>query len=280
MSRPAGEPGMDADRRVDIRIGHSHDCGGGRPSREAGDIDAAPVDRVAAHDLAGNAGDQRGLALAALLVARAKPVPALGGIGGRRLGGISNQAGVLFAERIHTGAGREVVGRLGAAMQHDDQRQRLSAIAARYVELVGAGAGLVAVGLGQPLRVLRNDVERRRPRLLRPRPQPRPRAGQAASNGGGGVAHGGGARRLASKRAEQQGRRIGEPASAGEADRLDACHGSTTRSRRGLSVLEPGRACSRGDPGRLLVECFRRAAAGRACYRARSANAALTGELA
>ena len=53
---------------------------------------------------------------------------------------------MLLGERVHPRAGGEVVGRLGAAVQHDDQGHRLPAIAAGDVELVGAASGLVAVG--------------------------------------------------------------------------------------------------------------------------------------
>ena len=38
---------------------------------------------------------------------------------------IGDEAAVLLGERVHARAGGEVVGRLGAAVQHDDQRDRL-----------------------------------------------------------------------------------------------------------------------------------------------------------
>ena len=136
----AGEAGMHADRGVEIGVGRAHDGRRRAAGREPGDIDAPRVDRVVAHDLAGDAGDQRGLARVALLVARAEPVPALRRVRGRRLRRIDDETGVLFGERVHARAGGEVVGRLGAAVQHDDQRQRLPAIAAGDVELVGAAA--------------------------------------------------------------------------------------------------------------------------------------------
>ena len=37
---------------------------------------------------------------------------------------------MLLGQRVHARAGGEVVGRLGAAVQHDDQRHRLAAVAA------------------------------------------------------------------------------------------------------------------------------------------------------
>jgi hypothetical protein len=65
---------------------------------------------VVAHDLAGDAGEQRGLAAAALLVARLEPVPALLGVGGGRLRRVGDQEAALLGEGVHLGAGGEVVG--------------------------------------------------------------------------------------------------------------------------------------------------------------------------
>ena len=81
---PAGQTGMHADRRIEIGVGRRHDGGGGAGG-QAGDVDAARIDGVVAHDRAGDAGDQRGLARIAPLIARAKPVPAF-----RRIGATSS----------------------------------------------------------------------------------------------------------------------------------------------------------------------------------------------
>ena len=158
--RAAGEAGVHADRGVEVGVGRPHDGGRRAARREPGDVDARRVDRVVAHDLAGDAGDQRGLAPAALLVARVEPVPALLGVGGGRLRRVGDEEAVLLGERVHLGAGGEVVGRLGAAVQHDQQRRRLLPVAerARDVELVGAAAGLVAEGPGEELRAVRHRV--------------------------------------------------------------------------------------------------------------------------
>ena len=155
---------MHADRGVEIGVGHAHDGGGRATGRQSGDIDAFGIDRVVAHDLPRDARDQRGLALAVLLVARAEPVPAFRGVGGGGLGRIGDEAGVLLGARIHPRAGGEVVRRLGAAVQHDDQRDRLPAIAAGDVELVVAASGPVAVGSCQKLSAVRHDVGRLRRR--------------------------------------------------------------------------------------------------------------------
>ena len=60
---------MYADRCVQVGIRRAHDGGGGPAGRQARDVDALRIDRMVPHDLAGDAGDQRGFAPAAALVA-------------------------------------------------------------------------------------------------------------------------------------------------------------------------------------------------------------------
>ena len=153
---------MHADRGVEIGIGRCHDRGGRPTGGEPGDIDPLRVDRVLGHDLAGDARDQRGLAAVALLVLRLEPVPALGDVGRGRLGRVGDQAAMLLGQHVHPRAGGEVVGRLGAAVQHDHQRQCLPVIGAGHVELVGAAAGLVAVGSGEEPGAVRQGFRCRR----------------------------------------------------------------------------------------------------------------------
>ena len=137
---------MDPDRGVEVGIGAAHDRGGSAAGGEPGDIDAARVDRVVAHDLARDPGDQGRLAAVALLVVRVEPVPALRGVGRAGLRRPGDQAAVLLGERVHARAGGEVVRRLGAAVQHHDQRQRRAGARAGQIQLVGAGARLVGEG--------------------------------------------------------------------------------------------------------------------------------------
>ena len=117
----AGKARMNADRGVEIGIGRSHYRRGGPAGRKPRHVNAPGIDRVVAHDLTGDARDQRGLAPAAPLVLRPEPVPALRGVGGSRLRRIDDEAALLLGERVHARAGGEVVGRLGTAVQHDDQ---------------------------------------------------------------------------------------------------------------------------------------------------------------
>ncbi len=132
---------MHPDRRVEIRIGRTHDRRRGAAGRQTGDVDPSLVDRELAHDLPGDPGDQRRLALAALLVARIEPVPAFGSVGGLRLGGVGDKEDMLLRQGVHLGAGGEVIRRLGAAVQHHDQGDRAPVVAARNIELVGPAAG-------------------------------------------------------------------------------------------------------------------------------------------
>ena len=135
-----GEAGMDPDRGVQIAVGGAHDGRGGASGREAGDEDALGIHRIVLHDLAGDARDQRGLAFVALLVGAAEPVPAFRRVGVAALRRIDHEAVLFFCDEVHPGAGGEIVRRLGAAVQHDDQRKRLPLmVAAGDEELVGLG---------------------------------------------------------------------------------------------------------------------------------------------
>ncbi len=152
---------MHADGRVKLGIRVAHDGGRRAAGREPGDIDALWIDRVVAHHLAGDPRDQRRLALVAPLVALAEPVPALLQVRRTGLPGIGDQAGGLFGRLVHAGARGEVVGRLGAAMQHDDQGNRLPTIAAGHVELVGTASGPAAESGCQEPRAVRHGDGRR-----------------------------------------------------------------------------------------------------------------------
>jgi hypothetical protein len=77
----ARQSGMHADGRIEVRLCRSHDCCCGASGRQAGDIYATRLDRKVVHDLASDPGNQRWLALIAVLVVCVEPVPALGNIG-------------------------------------------------------------------------------------------------------------------------------------------------------------------------------------------------------
>jgi len=125
------------------------------------------IDRIVLHDLVGDAGDQRGLTFVAALVGAAEPVPALRRISVARLRWIDDQAGPFFRDEVHSGAGGEIVRRLRAAVQHDDERKPLPLmVAAGDEELVGPASSLVAVGAFDELCALRHDVGHRSRRVL------------------------------------------------------------------------------------------------------------------
>ena len=61
---------------------------------------------------------------------------------------------MLLGQPVHARAGGEVVGRLGAAVQHDQERQGSAAMVAGDIEPVAPGPGCVAVGAGEEPRTL------------------------------------------------------------------------------------------------------------------------------
>ena len=81
---------------VQIGIGCPHDRSRGAACGEPCDIDAGRIHGVVPHDLAGDARDQCGLSAIPLLITGAKPIPALLGVGGRRLGRIGDQEDLLL----------------------------------------------------------------------------------------------------------------------------------------------------------------------------------------
>jgi DNA invertase Pin-like site-specific DNA recombinase len=124
-------------------------------------LDALWINRIVAHDLAGDARDKRGPASVALLVGCAKPVPAFRRVGVAALCRIDHEARLLFCDEVHSRTGGEIIRRLSAAVKHHDQGKRLPLIAARDEELVGTTSRRVAVGAIAELSTLRYDVRRR-----------------------------------------------------------------------------------------------------------------------
>ena len=67
----------------------------------------------------------------------------LDGLASLALRRIDHQAVLFFCDEVHSGAGCEIVRRLGAAVEHDDQREAADlVIAAGDEELVGPASGL------------------------------------------------------------------------------------------------------------------------------------------
>ena len=136
---------MNADGRIEVWVSRAHDCRRGTASRQAGDIHTPRPDPEVAHDLAGDARDQRGLALITLLIARVEPVPALGDIGRHVLRRISHEERLLFSEIVHPRTERKVVWRLGAAVQHHHKGERLPVVTARNIELVRPASCFIGI---------------------------------------------------------------------------------------------------------------------------------------
>jgi hypothetical protein len=140
IRRPRGAfPFAGAPCRMAVKADGTSLAAGG----QAGDIDAAPIDGELFHDLAGDAGDQRRFPAIAALVVRAIPVPAFRHVRRLSLAGIGDEDVLFLSQRVHLRSRGEVVGRLRTAMHHHHQGQALPSIAARHIELVGAGSGLI-----------------------------------------------------------------------------------------------------------------------------------------
>ena len=132
------------------------------PADSPANIDALWINRIVAHDLAGDARDKRRFTSAALLVGCAKPVPAFRLVCVAALCRIDHEARLFFCDKVHPRTGGEIVWRLGAAVKHDDQRKRLPLIAAGDEELVGTASRRIAVGTFDEPCALRHDVRRGR----------------------------------------------------------------------------------------------------------------------
>ena len=70
MRRAVGDPGVHPGPGVELGVGGGHDRGHRAAGGEPGDVDPVGVDGVVGHDLPGDAGDDRRLAGAGLLVGR------------------------------------------------------------------------------------------------------------------------------------------------------------------------------------------------------------------
>src|SRR5258708_22844952 len=101
------------------------------------------IDVVARHHLRRDAGDDRRLAALAQLSAVAEPVPAALEVGAPGLCRIGDDEAELVRGLVDASAGGELFRRLLAAVQHHHERQRLSAIHLRQVQMVEARPGAI-----------------------------------------------------------------------------------------------------------------------------------------
>ena len=109
------------------------------------DCDPPGITRMRLHHLMGQPRAQRWFPLRTGMVGGLKPVPATGRIGRGRLGRIGNKEGVPLRKGVHLGTGSEIRGCLRTAMEHDQQRRRLTRLAAWDIEPVGTGPGWAGV---------------------------------------------------------------------------------------------------------------------------------------
>ena len=159
-----GKPGMDTHRGVQLGIRHRHDhchgAAGGQPRNE----DPVGVDAIVTAHLPGDPGDDRWLASTGTLITGAEPVPQAVPVRLPGLLGIGDQEGVPLGEVVHPGAGSEIGRVLLAAVQHHDQRHRLSPISGRHEQVESTTAGglcvIEVVDLARPRRLhtVRNNT--------------------------------------------------------------------------------------------------------------------------
>ena len=161
MRGAVGDPGVHPDRRVQVWVGRGHDGGHGATGGKPGDVDASRIDEEIAHNLAGDASDDRGLARIGLLVRRGEPVPVATVVSRPRLLWVGDEEGVLLGELVHPRAGREVQSVLLAAVEHDHKRNGFTGVARRNVEVVAAGPGAFGVGEVADLTPWRGSSPRR-----------------------------------------------------------------------------------------------------------------------
>lgn len=121
MRRPVRQAGMDPHGREESGM-RGPERRGHRPARrEARDEDPRRIHLMPGGHRLHELGQKRGLAAMGLLIAGPEPVPAALRIVAAALMGIENDQPVPLGRFIHPGAGREILGRLGAAGQHQDE---------------------------------------------------------------------------------------------------------------------------------------------------------------
>ena len=94
---------------VQVRVSRGHDCRHGTARGEPSDVDPRLIDGVLAHDLTGDASENRRLTGVTLLVAGTEPVPVATIVRRSRLLGIGDEERMLLGQVVHPGAGRKSV---------------------------------------------------------------------------------------------------------------------------------------------------------------------------
>src|SRR6185437_11373428 len=117
----------------------------GSASRKTCYIHASAVNGPISHDFAGDSSNKRWLTAVPRLVSSAEPVPTFGEVGRRRLPRIGDQTSLLLGQFIHARSNGEVIRRLPAAMQHDDQWEVCAAIAAWNVQFIASATRWICI---------------------------------------------------------------------------------------------------------------------------------------
>ena len=139
---------MDADGRVNLRIGRCHHCLPWRLRRiDRPRTRAADRCRIRQTISLVIPAMMEGSPAPRTLILRLEPIPAQGWICALALAWIGNEKSMLLSQSIHAGPCGEVVGILRAAMQHDDQwAASAGMMTTRNIELVASPSGSAGIG--------------------------------------------------------------------------------------------------------------------------------------
>ena len=117
---------MGADRDIQLRVHCAKDLRHGCASGHAGNEHSPLVNAIGRRNLPCDAGDERRLSRIPNLTFGPEPVPTPRSVRIGVLGGIDHEEAVLVGQRIHLGAGREILRGLRSTMQHHDRRNQVT----------------------------------------------------------------------------------------------------------------------------------------------------------
>jgi hypothetical protein len=157
---------MQADRGDQVRMAQGDDLRQRRAGRQAGHVDAARIDGPALHHLLDRA-DHPAHFATALLRGTQVPVPTAVVVDGGQLLRIQHGKTLALGQRVHARALGEIIGGLGAAMQHHHQGHRLLLLGRRargheqpivHAPRRRQAIGQLKVERAQPLALRRNGT--------------------------------------------------------------------------------------------------------------------------
>ena len=115
---------MHADGGKDVGIGLTQNDSHGRACGKSRDKGAVFCNAMSCANLLHHPRKDRRLTRTAALIPPTKPIPAGLRIVAPRLGGVNHDEAMLFGQTVHAGASGKILGRLRAAVQHNDDATR------------------------------------------------------------------------------------------------------------------------------------------------------------